>query len=139
MACERLIERDISKMRVDQKVNTRRFFAATAMHLKFEGAAVHTDTEIMEKLDAAEKNYVLQGQPASLNDILDVVRQADFRLIKDRKFVIERIKELRKVDRFYRDHADQLAAPIFTFNRAHSDFPGDVQNRYSSASAWDQK
>ena len=48
VACEQIIERDIEKMRKDQKVNTRRFFAATGMYLKFEGSAVYSDAEFIK-------------------------------------------------------------------------------------------
>ena len=46
---------------------------------------------------------LLQGQAASLNDLIDVIKRKNFKLIKSREFVLERIQRLKKVDSFIKN------------------------------------
>ena len=72
--CQKIIERDINKMGRNRKVNPRRFFAASGMHMKFDGAAAVSSTEVIqEKLEATEINYVLKGEPATLDHLCDIM------------------------------------------------------------------
>ena len=56
IATEKIIERDIEKMHGFQQVNTRKFFKATGLHMKFEGTATTMSHEtIMKRIEDTEK------------------------------------------------------------------------------------
>ena len=107
------LKRDINKMGRYHRVDTRRFFAATERHLRFEGAP-HTKSqdEVQKALVAAEQNYVLRGEAAAPRHIEGIIKERDFLIIHDEEFVKFRISKLKKVDKFYKLHANVLATPI---------------------------
>ena len=80
-AAQKIIERDISKMRKHQRVNTRRFFAATGMHLKFDGvAAALSRDEAMQRIKETELNYGLRGDPATLDHLKGIIKTHPFEI-----------------------------------------------------------
>ena len=71
------------------------------MHMKFEGAAATCSSEeIKDKLESAESNYVLRGQPASLDTLTGIIARHRLDFNCDPKFVKGRILALKKVDKF---------------------------------------
>ena len=70
------------------------FAHLTVMHLKFDGVAATKSIDELDRLmDAAEKNYFLQGDPfdpAKLEGLFEKVRKFD--ICTDPRFIEERIK-----------------------------------------------
>ena len=114
IAAQAAIERSISRLKQYSKANTSLFFKMTGMHLKFDGVAATKSVEELDRLmDAAEKNYFLQGDPfdpAKLEGLFEKVRKFD--ICTDPQFIEGRIKGLQKVDPFFKEHSSVIAEPI---------------------------
>ena len=114
IAAKSSIEKNIRKMRRFARIDTSQFFKLTGMHLRFDGISATKDIESVDKqLDAAERNYFLQG-PAfdveRLKGLFEKVRK--FNINTDPEFIKERIKKLGKIEPFYKEHVEALAPPI---------------------------
>jgi len=84
------------------------------MHLKFDGIlTVRSKEELDTMLDAAENNYYLRGEvfdPDKLNGLFQKVRTFDINV--DPEFILKRIKSIKRVDPFFKTHAELIAEPI---------------------------
>ena len=124
IATRAALEKDMSKMKRNSRVDVSRFFAQTKRYLKFEGIdQVLSESELQSKLTAAEENYYLQGPEFTLDDINDVEPLNYFEINEDVNNVVEIIKRLNKIDSFYKRYAVELAPSLalilMIMNRSH--------------------
>ena len=114
IAAKATIERDIKRMKKNARVNTGRFFQATGMHLKFEGSgATRSVDETLAALNAAEENYVRKGPEFDLNLLQGVFEaKRSCKIKREKGFVEERIRSMKKCDAFYKEHKETLSGPI---------------------------
>jgi len=118
------IEKDISKMKKNCRVNVSRFFEQAQRHLKFEGIdQVMSDDELQAKLTAAEENYYLQGPEFTLDDVEDIESDNCLELDYGSTAVSDVIKRLNKVDSFYKTYASEISPALslilMIMNRSH--------------------
>ena len=84
------------------------------MHLKFDGIrCTRTEADIDELLAAAESNYHRQGPEFDVTRLQGLfVKARKFNIQYDPDFIRTRIRSLKRVDPFFKDHADVLADSI---------------------------
>ena len=101
-------------MKKYSKVDTGQFFKMTGMHLRFDGVAATKSVDLLDKLmDAAEKNYFLRGEPFDpkvLDGLFHKARQ--FNIRTDEDFILERISKMKRIDKFFKTHAQSMARPL---------------------------
>ena len=103
-----------------QQVNTRKFFKATGLHMKFEGTAATMSHEtIMKRIEDTEKNYELQGEAASLDHLIGIIAARKFKVNYDEENIVKHIKSLQKVDTFFQNPRGSASSPDQHDSQAH--------------------
>ena len=74
--------------------------------MKLDGVAkLMCSEEIHKRIHDTEINYVLKGNRASLDDLIDIVAKKAFEIDCSPENVSEHIRSLKKVDHFFRKYA----------------------------------
>ena len=111
--CFELIEKDMANMKKFAKVDARRFFQLTSKYLKFEGLQKPMSVEEKrQKISEAEKNYVGVGQTMTCEHMQKIIPNIEINWKLDQEFIAKRIRSLKKVDAFFKRHAESLAKPL---------------------------
>ena len=112
---KKILEKDISMMRSGNKPNAARLFKEAKRRHKFENDQILlTKSEIDEKINAAEENYLLPDgcPPFTADDFCEIEATNVFKLNPSREKSMKIIQSLSKIDSFYKRHRKSIAGAL---------------------------